>query len=299
MPERRRLDSFGRRFVRYWEDQEALEKPAEKLSAFYKQLGPKLPGGQKTVNFLNGTYLGHPLHPLLTDLPIGAFTFAMMFDMATTGRKEPSKAATTLLAAGLAAVPITALAGSLDWQHTNGKTRRVGFGHVVLNGLGATVMAASLVSRLRGTGPTRTLNYLGNGTLTLSAYLGGHLVLEALVGTKHEAEAAPPSHFEPVLPDAELKEQTLVRAEANGYPVALYRRFGHIYAIADVCPHLGCSLAEGSVESDAIVCGCHGSKFALDDGAVLQGPSAYPTEAYATRVVDGMIEIAPMSGVNR
>jgi nitrite reductase/ring-hydroxylating ferredoxin subunit len=168
-----------------------------------------------------------------------------------------------------------------------------------MNSLGSVVLGASLVARLRGAGPARSLNYLGNGILTLSAYLGGHLVMEALVGTKHVSEAYAPTHFTAVMSDSDLKEQTLVRAEVEGYPVALYRRFGQIYAVADVCPHLGCSLSEGSVESDAIVCGCHGSRFALSDGAVLQGPSAYPTESYATRVVDGTIEIAPMSGVNR
>jgi nitrite reductase/ring-hydroxylating ferredoxin subunit len=222
----------------------------------------------------------------------------MLLDMATTGHKKPSSAATSLLAIGLASVPITALAGAMDWQHTNGKTLRVGFGHLALNSLGSVVMAASLATRLRGHGPTRSLNYLGNGILMLSAYLGGHLTLESRVGAKHESEAEAPGHFVPVMADDALKEQALVRAEAGGYPLALYRRFGRIYAVADICPHLGCSLAEGAVEGDAVVCGCHGSKFALADGAVLQGPSAYSVEAYATRVVDGMIEVAPMEGVS-
>jgi hypothetical protein len=74
MPPRRRFDTMGRRFVRFWEDQKGIDKPAEKLRSVVREVGPKLPGGQKTVDFLNGTFLGHPLHPVLTDLPIGAFT---------------------------------------------------------------------------------------------------------------------------------------------------------------------------------------------------------------------------------
>ena len=83
-PERQnRFDTLGRRFVRMWEDQSGLDKPAGKLAGIVKEQSQMLPGGQKTVDLLNGTLLGHPLHPVLTDLPIGAFTFAAMFDAAT------------------------------------------------------------------------------------------------------------------------------------------------------------------------------------------------------------------------
>ena len=300
-PEQRkkRFDVMGRRFVRWWEENEALDKMADKVSGLVHRRSEALPGGQPAVDFLNGKYIGHPLHPLLTDLPIGAFTFAAMFDVFSIGRKKPSKAATTLLAVGLASVPLTALAGALDWQHTNGKTKRVGFGHMLMNSAGSAVLGMSLYTRLKGRGPTRTLNLLGNGILTVSAYMGGHLVYEARVGTKHESEASTPEHFVPVMPMSDLKEQTLTRVEAGGYPIALYKRFGQVYAVADVCPHLGCSLSEGSVEGEEVICGCHGSRFDLNDGAVMQGPSAFPTDAFATRVINGTIEVAPMQGVSR
>jgi nitrite reductase/ring-hydroxylating ferredoxin subunit/uncharacterized membrane protein len=295
----RRLDVVGRRFVRWWEDQPALDKLGEKLSGIVQERAQKLPGGQKTVDFLNGTFLGHPLHPVLTDLPIGAFSFAALFDAATIGRKRPSKAATTLMLVGLASVPPTAIAGLLDWQHTYGKTKRVGLGHATMNTLGSVCFVLSLLTRLRGRGPTRMLNFAGNGILMASAYMGGHLVYESRVGVKHESESMPPEHFVPVMPEAQLQEQQLKRAEANGYPIALYKRFGQVYAIADVCPHLGCSLSEGSVNGDAVVCGCHSSTFALASGAVLRGPSAFPAEVYATRVVNGTIEVAPIEGLDR
>jgi nitrite reductase/ring-hydroxylating ferredoxin subunit/uncharacterized membrane protein len=277
-----------------WEEQPALDKAGDKLADIVKQQSKKLPGGQRTVDFLNGTLLGHPLHPVLTDLPIGAFTFAAMFDAATIGRKKPSKAATTLLMVGLATVPVTALAGALDWQHTYGKTKRVGLGHAMMNTAGSAVFGLSLMTRLRGRGPTRMLNFLGNGILTASAYLGGHLVYDANVGTKHKAQASPPEQFVPVMPEADLKEQTLTRAEVNGFPIAFFKRFGQIHAVADVCPHLGCSLSEGSIDGDAVVCGCHGSMFALTDGEVLHGPSAFPVDSFATRIVNGTVEVASM-----
>ncbi|MGE0688317.1 MAG: Rieske 2Fe-2S domain-containing protein [Dehalococcoidia bacterium] len=286
--------TIGQRFVRFFEDRKALDQPAEKLSSLVRELGPRLPGGQKTVDLLNGKGFGHPLHPVLTHLPIGAFTMAMLFDMASTGRKEPSPAATKLLAIGLASVPLTALSGALDWQHTQGGKKRVGMGHLLLNSLGSSVLAASLVSRLRGRGPARSLNYLGNGILTLSAYLGGHLVFENRLGTKYESSEAAPEHFTAVMAETDLKEQTLTRVDAGGYPVLLYRRFGRVYALADTCPHLGCSLAEGSVEGDAVLCGCHGSKFALADGALLQGPSAYPVRDFVARIHEGKIEVVAL-----
>ncbi len=286
--------SFGQRFVRFFGDRKALDGPGENLSSLVGQLGQRLPGGQKTVDFLNGKAIGHPLHPILTDLPIGAFHLAMLFDISTTGRKEASPTATKLLAIGLAAVPMTALSGAVDWQHTQGSTRRVGMGHIALNSLGSTFLAASLVSRLTGRGPARSLNYLGNGILALSAYLGGHLVFENRLGPKFEATDTAPEHYIPVMAENDLKEQTLTRADAGGYPVVLYRRFGRVYALADTCPHLGCSLSEGSVEADAVVCGCHGSKFALADGAVLQGPSAYPVRDFVARIHEGRVEVVAL-----
>jgi nitrite reductase/ring-hydroxylating ferredoxin subunit/uncharacterized membrane protein len=289
-----RPEVISRRLVRWLEDQERLDGIAEKLSSLVRMKASLLPGGQAAVDALHGKQLGHPLHPILTDLPIGAFTFAAMFDATTIGRKKPSKAATTLIAAGLATVPITALAGALDWQHTYGRTKRVGTGHLLLNSLGSAAMAASLYTRLRGRGPTRTLNFLGNGILTLSAYLGGHLVYEGGVGVRHDSSAAAPEHYVPVLPLTDLREQVLTRVEASGYPIALYKRFGRVYAVGDVCPHLGCSLSEGEVEEDAVVCGCHGSKFALEDGAVERGPSTYRVPAFVTRIVNGTIEVAPL-----
>jgi nitrite reductase/ring-hydroxylating ferredoxin subunit len=188
-------------------------------------------------------------------------------------------------------VPLTALAGAVDWQHTNGEKKRVGMGHIMLNSLGSTVLAASLASRLSGKGPARPLNYLGNGVLMLSAYLGGHLVFEGRVGAKHESDASPPEKYTAVMADADLKEQTLTKVEVEGYPVLLYKRFGRVYALGDTCPHLGCSLSEGSVEGDAVVCGCHASKFALSDGSVMQGPSAFPVQDFVARVHEGQVEV--------
>jgi nitrite reductase/ring-hydroxylating ferredoxin subunit len=66
---------------------------------------------------------------------------------------------------------------------------------------------------------------------------------------------------------------------------------GRVHALHDRCSHRGCSLAGGDVEADAIVCNCHGSRFALEDGRVLRGPATTPQPAYEVRDGTGGLEI--------
>ena len=76
-------------------------------------------------------------------------------------------------------------------------------------------------------------------------------------------------------------------------PVVLVRRAGRIYALSASCAHLGGPLSEGSVDDVGIRCPWHGSRFALEDGRILEGPSAFAQPCLNVRVRDGRIELQP------
>ena len=112
-----------------------LDRPAERVQHLVRRLLGRLPNAAASQRFLRGRgWLGHPSHPLLTDLVAGAWTVAWAFDLAQLLRmRRPQPGADAATAIGLAALPLTALAGAVDWQHTEGKARRLGLVHADLN----------------------------------------------------------------------------------------------------------------------------------------------------------------------
>jgi nitrite reductase/ring-hydroxylating ferredoxin subunit len=71
----------------------------------------------------------------------------------------------------------------------------------------------------------------------------------------------------------------------------LVRSGSRIRALHDRCSHRGCSLAEGDLDGDVIECGCHGSRFRLDDGAIERGPATTPQPVLDVREAGGSIEV--------
>jgi nitrite reductase/ring-hydroxylating ferredoxin subunit/uncharacterized membrane protein len=254
------------------------------------------PAGRQVQNFLHGTWLGHPLHPVLTDAPIGAWTTAMALDAleSLTGRKEVGPGADAAIGFGLLTAVGAALAGVTDWHVTSGRARKVGLLHGLLNLTAAGIYTASWISRKRGARAAgRGLALAGFAIANYSAFLGGHLVYAERLGVDHSRDetAAPPEDFVPVLGEAELTEGQLRRADANGVPVLLARTGGRTYALGNVCVHLGCSLADGQLEEESVRCPCHGSRYALADGRVLDGPATMPQPLYETRTRNGQVEV--------
>src|SRR5512140_841987 len=140
---------------------------------------------QKLRNFLNGTWLGEPLHVILTDIPIGAWTVAMVFDGLNLGadRREFATAADASVAIGLVGALGAAVAGVVDWSDVDPPARRRGLTHGILNLTGMALFAASLIFRKkksRGTG--YALSALGYGVMIAAAHLGGKMVYEQQVG---------------------------------------------------------------------------------------------------------------------
>jgi nitrite reductase/ring-hydroxylating ferredoxin subunit/uncharacterized membrane protein len=249
--------------------------------------------GQGPVkDLLSGTLLGHPLHPLLTDIPIGSFTSAAVLDV--LGGRRGEEAADLLVALGLVSVLPTAAAGAADWSDTYGAEQRVGVVHAAANLVGVGFYAASLVARRRGSrGLGKLLGLAGMTSMSVGGYLGGHLSFSQGVGVNHAFREHPPEDWAAVLSDAELAEGKPVAVEVGGARVLLYRGRAGVFAIGATCTHAGGPLEEGSVDEGActVTCPWHQSVFRLADGSVVHGPATVPEAAYETRVEAGRIEV--------
>jgi nitrite reductase/ring-hydroxylating ferredoxin subunit/uncharacterized membrane protein len=277
-------------------DQKWIEQSAEPLQ---KAVRGALTGdaGRDVKNFLHGTWLGHPLHPALTDIPVGAWTAALALDAleAMSGRKECGSAADLAIGVGLIGAVGSAITGITDWSETDGSARRVGLLHGLLNVAATTLYATSLVMRKRRRSRQSgiAMSMLGYAVASTAAYLGGHLVFGEQIGVDHTAtaNAGQPEKFIKVMPEADLKENKPTRVDAKGVAILLVRRKGEIYAMTETCPHLGGPLSEGKLVGDAIQCPWHKSELALEDGHVVNGPTAYPARCFDVRVRAGQIEV--------
>jgi len=234
------------------------------------------PAGARIKNFLHGTWLGHPLHPVLTDIPVGAWTAAAVMDAADAlgghdGRT--GSGAARAIRIGVAGAAAAALAGAADWHHTDGGSKRTGL-HAMLNTAALGLYVSSLALRRRGRVPEgRGVAFLGFATMLASAYLGGSLVYRQRVGVDH-APREGTRGFTPVLRSDELPEGATRRVDVGGIPVLVARRGGRVLALAERCSHMGGPLSEGPLEGDSVRCPWHGSRFSLEDGRVLDGPAA-------------------------
>lgn len=280
---------------------DAIADPLQNgVRAFYQRTGTL---GQKLQDFLNGTWLGHPVHPVITDVTVGALSAAVLLDgldMAT-GKDTFAPGADAALLMGVTTGLGAAAAGITDWQFTGGEARRTGVLHAVLNSVSMVFYVASLVSRKkqkRGIG--RGLGLAGYLFSVAAAYLGGDLVYRQKIGINAAPKEPLSSSFQPVLPSSALPEGQLVRAELDGKKILLVRRASRIMAINETCAHMGGPLSEGQLCSDdSVVCPWHGSRFDLNTGLVINGPSAFPQPRYEAREYNGMIEVRQPQGENQ
>jgi nitrite reductase/ring-hydroxylating ferredoxin subunit len=188
--------------------------------------------------------------------------------------------------------------GLADWHHTYpAGPRRAGLAHGLINIAATGLYGAALVLRLQGDrGAGRTAAFAGYAVLAVGAYVGGHLAHALRVGVNQAIEVPElqPDHekYVPVMAERDLQPDKLTRANMKGFRIVLVRHNGAILAFSDLCSHLGCSLAEeGKVDRGELLCTCHGSRFALADGRVLNGPASSPQPCFETRIRDGMIEV--------
>lgn len=157
----------------------------ERLDAIAEQLTPLAArvGSGRRGSMLRGDWLGHALHPLMSDLPLGCWLAASVLDV--TCARDARRAAQRLVATGLLASLPTALTGIAEYGQVNSqRPRRVAVVHALGN---TVVVAAYLMSwRARRRGHhTRgaALSMIGGTGAVITGYLGGHLAFARGAGT--------------------------------------------------------------------------------------------------------------------
>jgi nitrite reductase/ring-hydroxylating ferredoxin subunit len=282
-----RLPPGNRAPVRVLAAFSALDEPAAKLGKVGRSV--IRPGPLKEA--LSGSWQGHPLHPALTDVTIGTFTSALLLDW--LGGKQSGPAARRLIGIGVLSAAPTATSGYSDWADTevgNPAARRIGLVHAASNLAGSSLFAASWLARRRG-GSGRLLALAGGAAIAAGGYLGGHLSFAEGVGVDQNAFEDAPEGWTDVLAADALGEGEKTCVVAEGTPVMVARVGGKLHALSDHCAHRGGPLHEGELKDGTITCPWHHSVFAVEDGALIHGPAAYPQPAWETRVREGRVEV--------
>jgi nitrite reductase/ring-hydroxylating ferredoxin subunit/uncharacterized membrane protein len=265
-----------------------------------KLLGTSRPSPRRVKSFLNGTWLGHPLHPMLTDIPLASWVVTAIFDVIwlSTHAAWAAPAALVTLIIGVLTALAAAVTGLTDWSDTYGAERRIGLNHALFNTISLLLYLVSGVLRLlAGPGDTLVaaiLSFLGLVSVIYAGYLGGEMVFTKGTGVNHTAWEAGSEDYETVLPVEAVKENTLHRVTVAGVPVILLRQGERFFAISATCPHAGGPLDEGTLTGDQVECPWHGSRFCIRDGRVLTGPAVVNAPRYDVRVTDGRVMLKRM-----
>jgi nitrite reductase/ring-hydroxylating ferredoxin subunit len=240
-------------------------------------------------DLLNGRWLGHPLHPASTDIPIGILLLVTVFDV--LGQPDAARVA---LVAGIATMSLAALSGLADFADTDGRARDRATLHGTLMVVALVGYLASLVLRLGdpGDGVAAWLAVVAFVVLLGGAYVGGDVVYvlgnmvsrHAFRGPGTKWIALEPAELEP---DGAIPVGRPVRAKLGSNGLVLVNDGSRILALHDTSAHAGGPLPDGQLEAGVLECPWHASRFDLVTGHVVRGPSVYDQPAYEVRPRDG------------
>lgn len=269
---------------------EVLDQPA---TAIGKAVRSVLPNGP-VKNALSGTALGHALHPLLTDIPIGTFTSSVLLDL--LGGADSEDASDRLIGLGLLSTAPTIASGWSDWadsEMADDGVRRAGVVHAALNGTAVALMAASYVARKQGSrGRGKLLALAGMGLMGGGGWIGGHLSYAQGIGVDQTVfDQGSEDWTATDVQASDLADGTPKCAVAGETPVMLFRNNGSIKALHNRCAHRGGPLSDGEVKDGTVTCPWHATVFSLEDGSVLDGPSTFPQPVFEAREANGRIEV--------
>jgi nitrite reductase/ring-hydroxylating ferredoxin subunit/uncharacterized membrane protein len=281
--------------ARVVESQTWLDKLGAPLQSWLLKLYGQ-PGrpNRRIKDLLNGTWLGHALHPVFTDIPIGSWSGTMLLDLAWLSDESEGTArgADITMALGIMGASAAVVTGVTDWSDLEGTDQRVGLMHGLLNSGILLLNIGSLVLRLTGRRRAgialSTAGYLAS---LFTAFLGGELSYAKGIGVNHNAWEGGSDEYVAVMDVDDLAENTLTRVDAAGIPAVLLKQGTAIYAIGAVCSHLAGPLDEGTCEDGIVTCPWHGSRFRMSDGSVVNGPAVYAEPTFAVRVRNGKIEL--------
>jgi len=253
------------------------------LSALFRPIRP-------VSDFLNGTWLGHPLHSAATDLPIGTLLLVVVLDLVN----QPAAADIALVGTVLFMLA-AAVTGAADYVDTDGTARIRATTHSTLMVVALVVVLVSLGLRA-GDPPDRTipiaLSIIGFLIVTAGAYVGGDVVyLLGNMVSRHAFRGAGTKWIRldvgDVIDLATIPEATPTKAKAGINELVLVRIADTVYAMHAVCAHAGGPLAQGTVVKGCVECPWHGSRFRLTDGHVRRGPALYDQPTYEVRAAEG------------
>jgi nitrite reductase/ring-hydroxylating ferredoxin subunit/uncharacterized membrane protein len=233
---------------------------------------------------------------VLTDVPIGAWMMAQVFDVldGAGGGNRYEAAARVCITTGLIGAVGAAVTGLTDWSDTGGKSRRIGLMHGLINVTASALYLTSAVMRgKRRTSAAVAASSAGFGLAMAGAYLGGTLAYDREIGPNHALVGEAPEEFTRTIRDAELAEGEKRRVQVGDAAVVLVRYQGRLCALAEHCAHQGGPLSEGELRDGVLICPWHQSEFRVDSGKLVHGPSTYDQPCYDTRVADGYIEVRP------
>ncbi len=236
------------------------------------------------TDVLNGTWLGHPVHPLLVALPIGMLTLMVVLDIA--GQDVAADVALTLSLLALLAAAVT---GSADAVDLHGHTRTVTTVHAATMMLATLLLLLSLVLRTASgddRGLAVVLGFVGYLVLALGAWIGGEVAYTLGSGVNRNAwRRALGRDWQALGIDGgdDLPEDEPVRTTAAGQALVLVREGETVRALLDTCAHAGGPLSKGTVRDGCLECPWHASRFDLRDGRVRAGPSVYDQPAFEVR----------------
>jgi nitrite reductase/ring-hydroxylating ferredoxin subunit/uncharacterized membrane protein len=263
-------------------------------NAVYRALG--FPG-KLLQDTLNGSFLGHSTHGLLTDAAVGAVTALLVLDAWAVlfGAGDLESASRIVLGFAVLSAWGAILAGLTDHKDTSpGDERNVATLHGLINITGTLFYTVAFFIRIGdGVATARWLSLIGFIVLASGAFIGGHLVYKYGVMVNHNAFARGEraKEFTPVMAAADLPEGTPTRASLGETGLVVVRRGDVVYALKDTCSHAGGPLPDGTLKGDTITCPWHGSVFRLSDGAVIHGPAQTREVAYQARINAGQVEV--------
>jgi nitrite reductase/ring-hydroxylating ferredoxin subunit/uncharacterized membrane protein len=261
------------------------------VNGFYK-----IPGTTPIKTLLHGTWpLGHPLHPAITDVTIGAYTAAVALDVLGIVRGDVSlaPAADFVLIFAFASSVLSIASGLTDWKDSYGEEKRTGMLHGLIMVVATVLFVSSIALRLGGDGRMLGLWLSGLGLIVMlvGAFFGGEMPYGYGTEVNRQAWDEHPGKWTKLDVAAKgLDDRKPVVGKAKSLDVLVVKLDGEIYAIGNKCTHAGGPLNEGTwVGKDRceLQCPWHGSRFCVKDGAVKGGPATFPEPRFETRVSEG------------
>jgi nitrite reductase/ring-hydroxylating ferredoxin subunit/uncharacterized membrane protein len=272
---------LGRYVTRAVDAQSRWSKPLGDFN--HRWLGALFHPIRPIQNFLNGSWLGHPVHAVVTDVPIGAMTVSIIADVIG----QPIVADASLVV-GVLAMVVSAVTGAADYAEVDGTARNRATVHSAVMVVSLVLYVISLVIR-SGSPADRlapvVIALVAYLLLALGGAIGGDLVY--LIGThvnRHAWRGAGAKWIKLELGDlTDIPEGGPTKLKAGINELAVVREGDRILAVHAQCAHAGGPLAEGPLVGDAIECPWHGSRYRMADGHNVRGPAMYDQPAYDVR----------------